>query len=280
MGSTARRLRECGIPDAEKEAELILTIGTGIDRAALYGDNPAASDAQLRRVEEFVRRRAGREPLQYILGEVEFLGLSIKVGPGVLVPRPETELLVVEALRLVSGKRRVRALDLCTGSGCIALALSRALPDSEIHGTDTSREALRYARLNARTNGAENVTFLKGNLFEPLRDLTFDLITANPPYVRSGDIQCLEPEVRDWEPLSALDGGEDGLDIYRELLGQSPSHLAEDGALVLEMGCGQAPEVAEIARAAMPGHRLSVLRDYAGIKRLMVVRPPGHGPIT
>jgi release factor glutamine methyltransferase len=269
MGGITLKLRESGIPDPEKEAELMVTMGTGTGRAALYRDNPAASEEQLSRLDECVRRRASGEPLQYILGEVEFHGLRIRVGPGVLIPRPETELLVEEAIRPLTGRGRVRALDLCTGSGCIALALARGLPGSMLWGTDTSGEALGYAEENARLNGITNVTFLRGRLFEPVGNMRFDLVASNPPYIKTSDIKDLEPGIRDWEPTRALDGGEDGLDFYRLILSTAPAHLEEGGVLLLELGLGQAPEVEKIADKALPGHKREVIPDYAGVGRII-----------
>src|SRR4030043_846435 len=215
-------LKQYGIEDADREAEIIVSHCIGINRTVLYRDNPVINKGQLEEIDEFLRKRAKREPLQYILWYVDFYGLKIKVGKGVLIPRPETELLAEEAIKAVKREALsvMRILDLCTGSGCLALALAREFPDAKVYGTDTSKNAIRYAKENAELNCINNVTFLEGNLFDPIAELiarhplpvTFDLIVSNPPYIRRNDIKKLQLEIKDWEPVEALNGGEDGLD--------------------------------------------------------------------
>jgi release factor glutamine methyltransferase len=216
-------------------------------------------------------RRTGREPLQYIIGHVDFYGLRIEVGPGVLIPRPESELVVQEALRRLAQNPSPRVLDLCTGSGCLALSIARNLAGARLYGTDLSEEALRYAEKNARLNGIANVTFLKGPLFEPVRGMRFDAVVSNPPYVKSADMESLEPEIRLWEPLNALDGGQDGLNFFREILPASPRYLEPGGLVILEMGEGQARDVEGIARASGLDP-VSVIKDLAGVERVMVLQ--------
>lgn len=238
-------LESFGIEDADREAELMVAHCLRTDRMTLYKDNPPIPDTVLQEIDEFVRRRSGREPLQYILGYMEFHGIKIKVGPGVLIPRPETEFLAEEAIKTVKRKASnpplppfskggregitgnettsglpLRILDLCTGSGCVALALANEFPDAEVYGTDASEDAISYARENGRINGIGNVTFLRGSLFEPIMEILtadspspFDVIASNPPYIRSNDIQYLQPEIREWEPAEALDGGKTALII-------------------------------------------------------------------
>jgi release factor glutamine methyltransferase len=271
MRFLASALRRQGIPDAEKEAELMLTEGLGLDRVSLYRDNPSLSRAQRERLEEMLMRRTGREPLQYIIGHVDFYGLRIEVGPGVLIPRPESELVVQEALRRLAQNPSPRVLDLCTGSGCLALSIARNLAGARLYGTDLSEEALRYAEKNARLNGIANVTFLKGPLFEPVRGMRFDAVVSNPPYVKSADMESLEPEIRLWEPLNALDGGQDGLNFFREILPASPRYLEPGGLVILEMGEGQARDVEGIARASGLDP-VSVIKDLAGVERVMVLQ--------
>jgi release factor glutamine methyltransferase len=282
-------LESSGIEDADREAELIVAYCLGTERLILYKDNPPVHDTALREVDEFLKRRAGREPLQYILGYAEFHGIKIKVGPGVLIPRPETELLAEEAIKTVKRKASdvnafslhasrftpLRILDLCTGSGCIALALANEFPTAEVYGTDASGDAINYARNNAEINGIGNVTFLKGSLFEPVGEIftndnssAFDLITSNPPYIRRDDIKYLQPEIREWEPAEALDGGEDGLDYYRAIIPGSGDYLKERGPLILEIGIGQADAVKRMAKEAGFSD-MEVIRDYAGIERVV-----------
>lgn len=266
-------LRQHGIAGAEKEAEFILTKGAGIDRVSLYRDNPSLTGAQSRRVKTILRRRAKREPLQYILGHVEFYGLRINVGPGVLIPRPETEILVEEVLKNLKKKRAVRLLDVCTGSGCVALAIAKNLSRADVFGTDRSEKALRYAKRNAGANSIKNVTFLKGPLFEPVEGMCFDVIVSNPPYIKTSILQGLEPEIRDWEPEVALDGGEDGLTFYRRIFARLHLYLKPGGLVVVETPGDQAQEVAGMARASGL-EPLWVIKDYAGHERVVKARQP------
>jgi release factor glutamine methyltransferase len=275
-------LGECGIEHPHKEAELILTQCLGMEKIVLYRDNPVLSLVQREEMHAVLERRRRREPIQYIIGHVDFLDLEIQVGPGVLVPRPETELMAAEVIRSLRERlerteadatdrgdcRSLRILDLCTGSGCLALAFARAFPASEVIGVDVSEKALEYARRNAGINGIANISFLGGHLYEPLDDRTFDIIVSNPPYIRRGDIASLQSEIRDWEPLEALDGGEDGLRFYREILSGAPAYLVRNGFLFLELGQGEAQDVLTIAQES--GFRsYESVRDLAGIERFL-----------
>lgn len=278
-------LKGYGIEAPQKEAEIILAI-LGIERIALYRDNPAISEVQLEELNRVLRRRQRREPLQYIIGHVDFNGLKIKVGPGVLIPRPETELIVEEVIKTADGRQptvsrskdsnfrlsptdhRLNVLDLCTGSGCLALAIAKHHEKSDVVGTDFSLKTLEYARENARINGIRNVTFLQGDLYEPLRGRRFDIIVSNPPYIKREDIDNLAPEIKGWEPVEAVDGGEDGLHFYKRIISQSPDHLSGGGSLILELGQGEAGDVMKMAENS--GLKcLPVIKDYAGIERIL-----------
>jgi release factor glutamine methyltransferase len=272
-------LRDCGIGDPFKEAEMIFTHCMGMERVVLYRDNPVLSTGQTMDLQMILERRRRREPLQYIIGHVDFHGLTIKVGPGVLIPRPETEIMVDEVIKTVhrnvlgvKGEKRstFRILDLCTGSGCLALALAMAFPDADVFGTDVSEKAWEYATDNARINGVQNVTFLKGNLYEPVKGRTFDIIVSNPPYIKREDIPTLQPEIRGWEPLEALDGGEDGLWFYREILSRVSEYLVPGGFLVMELGQGFARDVLEKAKQSGFGSA-ALVKDYAGIERILIL---------
>lgn len=278
-------LRSAGIQDAAADAEILALHATGIDRLAAYRDNPKVPDDRSTTAFSLVSRRAQGEPVQYITGEVEFLGLRIKVGKGVLIPRPETELLAQEVIRTVrtipkSQQPTLHILDLCTGSGCIALALAQELPHAFVFGTDISGIAIGFARENSRLNGIGNVTFLQGAFFEPLQEAgPFDVILSNPPYVRREEIARLQREIREWEPMEALDGGPDGLDCYRSILAQAGGHLKEGGMLFLELGYGQANEVSHMA----VGHGFRdrrILPDFAGIARVFSARREGGSPTS
>jgi release factor glutamine methyltransferase len=263
------------IEDATRNAELIISHCLGIDRASLYRDNPIITEDLISKADEFLKRRVKKEPLQYILGFTEFYGLMIKVGSGVLIPRPETELLVEEAIKIISKfeirNSKFKFLDLCSGSGCLALALAKEFPEAKVYGTDTSEVAIRYAKENVELNNINNVTFLKGNLFEPLKSLVFDLIVSNPPYIRKDDIKNLQIEVKDWEPIEALDGGIDGLDYYRLIIPGARGYLKENGYLVLELGVGQSDAVRKLAEDE--GFKnISLVKDYAGIERIFIAK--------
>jgi len=282
-------LEKSGIDGSVRDAELILTHSLGMDRADLYKDNPDITENILAEIDSLVERRSKREPLQYVLGYTEFCGLKIMVGPGVLIPRPETELLAGEAIEIIRSRNKTSVseeqgissfilypsslvvLDLCTGSGCLAIALAKAFPDADVYGTDTSEIALEYAKKNAELNNVKSVTFLKGDLFEPVKNMRFDMIVSNPPYIQKSDIESLQPEIRDWEPVEALDGGEDGLDYYRRIISGAKNYLKDHGTLIFEIGAGQAEEVKKMAGEACLGH-ISLLKDYAGIDRIVKVQ--------
>ncbi|GAB6083077.1 peptide chain release factor N(5)-glutamine methyltransferase [Desulfuromonas carbonis] len=264
---TSGYLAERGIDNGRLDAELLLADLLQLDRVGLYlnFDRPLNA-AELTDFRQRVGRRARREPLQYILGRAEFWSLPFRVGPAVLVPRPDTEVLVEEALARATPAARI--LDVGTGSGAIAVALAHELPAARVAAVDISKEALLLAAENARVNGvAERVTFTPGDL-HALADGEFDLVVANPPYIAATDLAGLMPEVRDFEPQLALDGGSDGLDAYRALARQASKLLVPGGWLLVEVGAGQAPAVQELLAAAGLGE-LFCRADYAGIPRVV-----------
>ena len=264
-----------GIENAAREAETIISHCMETDRVKLYRDNLIIPEDIIQRINEYLKRRAKKEPLQYILGYTEFYGLKIMTGPGVLIPRPETELLVEETIKIISNFEfrisNFKILDLCTGSGCIALALAGEFPDTYIYGTDSSEVAIKYAKENAELNQIKNVKFRKGSLFVPVQKLKFDLIVSNPPYIKRTDIKSLQPEIKDWEPLEALDGGEDGLDYYRAIMPDARIYLKKEGCLMLELGVGQADAVRKMSEDT--GFiNISIIKDYAKIERILVAK--------
>ncbi len=269
----SRLLKSFGIEDAPKEAEILITYATGIDKTSLYSGKYEITEEDAKRIDSIVIRRSRREPLQYILGYVEFLGLRFNLGRGVLIPRPETEILAQEAIRTLKNKKGY-VLDLCTGTGCIAIAIAKNFPEVTIFGIDISEVALRYAEENARLNNTMNIRFVRGDLYEPLRSMIpmvgFDLIVSNPPYIRSDDIKSLQPEIKDWEPLEALNGGHDGLYYYRRILGECRDFLAEDGTVLLEVGDSKG--VIDIATENNL-KVLSIIKDLSGIERVVHLCP-------
>ncbi len=345
-------LKSAGIENAAKEAEIIITEVLNIGKAELYTCSFNMSDKESELIDSFAVRRSQGEPVQYIIGHVDFYGLKIYVGKGVLIPRPETELLVEEAIKALSGVEcqlsdkenlrfkiqdskfeiqdakfktqdsrckmqdgKFKILDLCTGSGCIAIALARHFPYAQVYGVDISDIAIGYAVKNAKENNVRNVHFIKGDLFKIATDMhdsdhalnregcrranslavtnqvhpigvfnseavllqssdyslftvhCFDCIVSNPPYIKRAEIPNLQREIRYYEPLEALDGGEDGLDFYRRIIVESPYFLKKGGMLILEIGISQANDIKILAENA--GFKeLRFIKDFAGIERI------------
>jgi release factor glutamine methyltransferase len=258
------------IEAARLEAELLLAATLGLDRVGLYVNFERPLDAaELAAFRERVRRRAQREPLQYILGETEFWSLSFNVNAVVLVPRADTEVLVEEALTRIEDRARV--LDVGTGSGAIAIALAHEKLGVVVTALDCSAPALEVARGNALRNGvAERVSFVEGDLAAlPLG--SYDMVVSNPPYIPTRDWETLMPEVRDYEPRLALDGGTDGLDAYRHLAIQARKILVPGGWLLVEIGIGQARDVCALFRAAGLAE-IQQRDDYSGIPRVVIGR--------
>jgi len=256
-----------GIENARLEAEWLLCAATGLDRVGLYLNfEKPLSDNELALYRAMVARRGRREPLQHILGTQEFCGLEFEVTPDVLIPRHDTETLVNEALVRIPDAQSV--LDIGTGSGCIAVALACRLPGASVTAVEISEAALVVARRNAEKN-AVVIEFLQGSLLEPVAGRCFDLIVSNPPYIPSSVIKSLEPEVRDFDPHDALDGGADGLDVYRAMVPGAAAHLNPGGWLLLEVGVGQAGDVAEIFRTAGTFGEPIISCDGGGIERVV-----------
>jgi len=263
--------RARGIESPRLDAELLLTRALSLTRIQLIVDGKRPLDvAELTRVRELVKRRRAREPIAYILGEREFYGRAFRVDARVLVPRPDTEALVDVALeRTRAVSLSMRALDVCTGSGCVAVTLARERPTSTVFGADVSEAALAVAIGNALRLGAYNVAWRRGDLFAAVEATQpFDLITANPPYIADGEIASLPPDVRDYEPRLALDGGQAGLAVLGRVVAEAPTRLAPGGVLATEVGAGQAAAVVELfGRAGFVD--VDVRRDYGRIERVV-----------
>jgi len=273
------------VSNAGLDAEVLLRFILDRDRAWLMTHANDPLDEDLRNLfQKAVDRRAKRQPLQYIIGRQEFWGLDFIVRPDVLIPRPETELVVETALKAAEHGRRstegvapFTIVDLCTGSGCIAVSLAYEMRNARLFAIDTSGKALAIARENARKHGvSERIRFLEGDLFQPLEELDVrgrvDIVTANPPYIRSGDLRGLQPEVRDFEPEVALIAGPSGREIHQKIIEAAPAFLKKHGSLIMEMGEGQAEGLIEImnenGRYAAP----ELLKDLAGIERVIVAQ--------
>lgn len=260
-------LAEKGVENPRLEAEWMLCEALSLDRVGLYMnfDKPL-SDSELSAYRAMVARRAKREPLQYILGSQEFMGLDFEVSPAVLIPRHDTEVLVNEALKRAGEADSI--LDIGTGSGCVAIAIAKALPEAHVSSVDISDAALGVARGNAERN-AVSVEFHRGSLFEPFAGRRFDMIVSNPPYIPAGDLATLQQEVRGFEPMNALDGGADGLDFYRRITEQAPEHLNPGGWLIFEVGAGQAPQVLELLSSGGFATDNFTAKDPADIERVV-----------
>ena len=248
------------------------------DRAWLITHNNDSLDNEKYRLyEDTIDRRSRREPLQYIIGRQEFWGLEFTVTRDVLIPRPETELVVETALKIVKRASRATIVDLCTGSGCIAVSLAKELGDTRIFAVDTSSQALAVARENAQRHGvSDRIRFLEGDLYAPLEELAIrglvDVITANPPYIRSGDLPMLQPEVRDYEPELALIAGTEGTEVQQKIIESATDLLEKHGTLIMEMGMGQAEILKRMIDEVGTYDKPEILKDLAGIDRVLVVK--------
>jgi release factor glutamine methyltransferase len=268
---TQGRFAERGLATPRLDAEVLLASVLGRDRVGLYTHFDQPLDAgELARFRELIKRRLAGEPVAYLVGRKEFRSLELAVDARVLVPRPETETLIDVVLALAPPPARV--VDVGTGSGAIALALKQALPAAEVLAVDRSPDAAAVARANAERLGLA-VEVVEGDLLEPVRARApFDLVAANLPYIPSGEIPSLAPEVRR-EPMLALDGGADGLALIRRLIADAAPLLAPGGALVMELGAGQAPSVAALLAAASYVD-VARARDLAGVERVISARRP------
>lgn len=278
LASSVARLRAAGVPEPQADAQVLLAHALATSRAGLIA---AARDplppAVAGRIETALGRRERREPVAYIVGEREFWSLSIAVDRRVLVPRPETELLVELACRVASRARRV--LDCGTGSGALAAALATELRGARVCASDRSRDALAVAALNVGRH-APGVRLVAGDLLASFADATFDLVVSNPPYCTEGELAGLEPEVRDFEPRLALVAGADGLDVLRALVADGARVLAAGGWMLVEVGAGQAAVVRDLFAADGRYTSIVIERDHADIPRVVGARKRGVGTWT
>ena len=271
LGFATDDFRKRNNPSPRLDAELLLTNALGIDRVRLVIESERClNDAELGLYRSLIQRRRTGEPVAYILGRREFYGISFAVDRRALVPRPDTETLVEVALERTHARSMYgRALDLCTGSGCVAVAYARARPTWRVTASDISREALGLAWENARRAGAAfSLRVVEGNLFAPFDGERFELITANPPYIPSAELGALAPDIRDFEPRVALDGGTDGLDVVRAVVAGASAHLEPNGVLAVEVGHDQAPRTTELFKRS--GFvEVGVQKDYGGHERVV-----------
>lgn len=258
-------LTDAGVPDAALDAWYLLQMVYRIERSYYYvhGEEDITQDAQ-KEYEIAVQKRAEHIPLQYIIGEQEFMGLRFKVNSNVLIPRQDTETLVEQVLKIV--KPGMKVLDLCTGSGCVLISVLKNAPELTGMGSDISKTALLVAKENAKLHEVD-AEWVRSDLFDNITE-TFDVIMANPPYIPTGEILSLMPEVRDFEPENALDGGADGLDFYRKIAGQVKDYLNPGGYVYMEIGYDQGEAVSELMRNA-GFTEVEVIKDLARNDRVV-----------
>lgn len=270
MADGVKLLSDAGFEDARTDVRDLLFHACGMDFMSFLRDG--ASEVHEEQEEDFrqmLLRRMKHEPVQYIIGEQEFCGLRFEVQPGVLIPRPETELLAEEVFRQSEG---MRILDMCTGSGCIAVTVAKLGAAAFVAASDYSKEALAIAQRNAEQQHVQ-VKFFQGDLFEPVEGM-YDIIVSNPPYIMSKVVDELMPDVREFEPRMALDGAEDGLLFYRRICAEAKRYLVPEGRLMFEIGHDQGETVPEILLAE--GYvSIEVRKDYAGLDRMVFAVWPG-----
>lgn len=266
LGNAVELLVAAGVPDAEIDAWYLFEHVTGMNRASYFlhsGD--AMEEDDVEKFQKLVAKRAERIPLQYITGCQEFMGYSFLVSPATLIPRQDTEVLVEEVSRVAEGKR---VLDMCTGTGCILLSLAKMCQLTKAVGTDVSAEAVATAKANAKRLEAE-AEFYCGDLFDAVPEgERFDILVSNPPYIPSAVIETLMPEVKEHEPMSALDGDADGLTFYKKIIKEANKFLTGNGMIFFEIGCEQGADVS--ALLAQNGfENIRVHKDLAGLDRVV-----------
>jgi release factor glutamine methyltransferase len=272
---TTQHLKTHGSDTPRLDAEILLAHSRGCPRIALYTqfDEPL-SDPVRARMRELVQRRAQAEPVAYLVGHREFFSLDFDVTRDVLIPRPDTETLVMAALDAAKPLAEPKILDLCTGSGCVAIAVAKNCPPARVTATDVSAAAIQVATENAaKLQVAGRVHFAVGDLFAAVGpDDRFDIIAANPPYVTTSELESLAQDIRKYEPRSALDGGPDGLDVVRRIIGEAPSHLASGGQIFIEISSEQAAAVQALFAGNSHYADVRALKDLAGRLRVIAAR--------
>jgi release factor glutamine methyltransferase len=269
---TQEFLKKKGLDTPRLDSEILLAHSLGCPKIELYVRIDEEPPEPVRTAfREAIKKRAEGVPVAYLVGYREFYSLPFFVTPAVLIPRPETETLVMEALRLLKPMAEPRVLDLCTGSGCVAVTIAKQHKTAKVVGTDISPEALAIATKNAeRHSVTERVTLLQGDLTTPIAGQAFDVVVSNPPYIAQSELPTLDPGVRNFEPMSALDGGPDGLDFYRRLAAEVPVILNPGGAVLVEIGPTQEAAVRDLFAAQLePG---KTFKDQAGRPRVVTAR--------
>lgn len=282
------QLREAGIADAERDGKDLYCFLDKIDNVGLMMHwQDILQDNTCEAYFGLIERRAKGEPIQYIIGSQEFMGITFKVTPDVLIPRQDTETMVEDAIEVIkkgtlrgesfAGQGNVKdVLDLCCGSGAIGVSVAKLCPGTKVVCSDVSREAVKVAEENAKACGCKSVKFETGDLFEPfcgrMGRKKFDMIISNPPYIQTDVIPGLQTEVKDFEPIKALDGGKDGLDFYRRIIEAAPAHMHKHGVLMMEIGYDQGGAVTEMLSETGKFTDIVCLKDLAAKDRIVAAR--------
>jgi release factor glutamine methyltransferase len=288
LDKTTRHLKRKGIPEPRIDAEVLLAHVLKIERLEIYLNlDCQLTDKDLSTYDKLIERRVRREPVAFIIGHKEFMGLKFFLNKDVLIPRPETEILVEKVIEKVRNIRKWRScgyrrdsstiiVDLCTGSGNIAISLARNIASCKIYAIDISKGAIQVARKNAKFHKVKGkIEFLSGDLFSPLEmlnsNLEVDFVVSNPPYVKSSDLILLPPEIKK-EPLSALEGGDDGLDFYQRIIPEASKYLVDGGYLIMEIGDYQGKAVMNLIKKERQFGPPQLVKDYAGLDRVVVAQ--------
>ena len=269
---TGQYFADKGVESPRLDAEVLLSHILGKERIYLYVhfDEPLQAN-EMAQYKDAIKKRIARMPVAYIVGCKEFMGLEFNVSPAVLIPRPDTEILVEAVIERLKEKENVCFVDIGTGSGAIVLSLLANLPQAVGSAVDISEAAIAVAKGNAEKFGvSDRVSFFHGDVYSPVKDQVFDAIISNPPYIPDADIEGLQPEVK-CEPHGALAGGTDGLDFYRKLVREGVTLLKSGGFMAFEVGIHQAAAVAKLAEAFSEFGEVSILKDYGGIERVVII---------
>lgn len=259
-------LKENNIDEAHSKARRLLAFTLNVPKEYLIINNEKELSKQdFEYYKNYITRLINGEPIQYIIGKQEFMGIEFNVNKDVLIPQPDTEILVEETIKIAKEYNKPKVLDLCTGSGAIAVSIKKYIPEAEVFASDISIKALQLARINNIDN---NINFIESNLFENINN-EFDIIVSNPPYIRTEEIKSLSKEVQN-EPLIALDGGQDGLDFYRDIIKQAHNYLKSNGKLCLEIGDEQKDAITQILKSNFNYTNIKYYKDLQGNDRVII----------
>lgn len=259
-------LKENNIDEAHSKARRLLAFTLNVPKEYLIINNEKELSKQdFEYYKNYITRLINGEPIQYIIGKQEFMGIEFNVNKDVLIPQPDTEILVEETIKIAKEYNKPKVLDLCTGSGAIAVSIKKYVPEAEVFASDVSIKALQLAKINNIDN---NINFIESNLFENINN-EFDIIVSNPPYIRTEEIKSLSKEVQN-EPLIALDGGQDGLDFYRDIIKQAHNYLKSNGKLCLEIGDEQKDAITQILKSNFNYTNIKYYKDLQGNDRVII----------